>query len=120
MFADDTNLFFEHTDLRTLFSAPNEERNKTYEWFNENKLSLHADRKKYSPFHKLNKTDDLPRLPLKGATKLHFMHYSRVVIILFSAGLCKSAFCTYSFGKTRFSSFYVLVFHDSISLVFNF
>ena len=43
-----------------------------------------------------------------------------VVIILFSAGLYKSAFSTYSFGKTRFSSFCVLVFRVSVSLTFNF
>ena len=57
---------------------------------------------------------------VKGATKLYFMHYSCVVIILFSTGLCKSAFSTYSFGKTRFSLFCFLVFHVSISLVFIF
>ena len=48
---------------------------------------------------------------IKGATKLYFMHYLRVVIILFSMGLYKSAFSTYCFDKTRFSSFCVLVFH---------
>ena len=41
---------------------------------------------------------------VKGATKLYFMHYSCVVIILFSTGLCKSAFSTYSFGKTKLLS----------------
>ena len=56
----------------------------------------------------------------KGAMKLYFMYYSRVVIILFSTGLYKSAFSTYSFGKTRFSSFCVLVFRVSVSLGFNF
>ena len=35
-------------------------------------------------------------------------------------GLYKSAFSTYSFGKTRFSSFCVLVFRVSVSLAFNF
>ena len=49
---------------------------------------------------------------------MYFMHYSRVVIILFSTGLYKSAFSTYSFGKTRFSFFYVLVFRVSVSLCF--
>ena len=57
---------------------------------------------------------------VKGATKLYFMHYSCVVIILFSASLCKSAFSTDSIGKTRFSFFCFLVFHVSISLVFIF
>ena len=31
MFADDTNLFFEHTDLRILFSMVNDELKKIYE-----------------------------------------------------------------------------------------
>ena len=46
------------------------------------------------------------------------MNYSRVVIILFSTGLQESAFSIYSFGKTRFSSFYVLVFRVSVCLCF--
>ena len=62
MFADDTNLFFEHTDLRILFSMVNDELKKIYEWFNANKLSLNADKTKYSLFHKPSKTDDLPLL----------------------------------------------------------
>ena len=42
--------------------------------------------------------------PVKGAMKFYFMHYLRVVIILFGMDLCKPAFSTYSVGKTRFSS----------------
>ena len=56
----------------------------------------------------------------KGATKLHFVHYSRVVITLLSMDLHKSAFSTYSFGETRFSSFYVLIFRVFVSLVLRF
>ena len=48
------------------------------------------------------------------------MHFSSVVIILFIAGLYKSVFSAYTFGKTRFSSFHVLVFRFSVSLVFSF
>ena len=40
MFIDDTNLFFEQTDLIILFYIINEELNKIYEWLNANKLSL--------------------------------------------------------------------------------
>ena len=65
MFADDTNLFFEHADLRILFSMVNDELKKIYEWFNANKLSLNADKTKYSLFHKTSKTDDLPLLLFK-------------------------------------------------------
>ena len=56
---------------------------------------------------------------VKGASKFYLMH-SRKVIILFRLDLSKSEFYTYSFGKTRFSSFCVLVFRVSISLVFSF
>ena len=56
---------------------------------------------------------------VKGTTKLCFMHYSRAVIILFSMGLDKSAFSTYSLGKTTFR-LCVLVFRVSVSLAFNF
>ena len=40
----------------------NNELKKIYEWFNANKLSLNADKRKYSLFHKPSKTDDLPLL----------------------------------------------------------
>ena len=40
----------------------NDELKKIYEWFNANKLSLNADKTKYSLFHKPSKTDDLPLL----------------------------------------------------------
>ena len=38
----------------------------------------------------------------KGAAKLYFMYYSRLVIVLFSAGLYKSAFSAYSVVKLGF------------------
>ena len=57
MFADDTNLFFEHTNLRILFSINSEELNEIYEWFNANKLSINAE--KIYLFHEKTKTDNL-------------------------------------------------------------
>ena len=62
MLENDTNLFFEHTDLRILFYIVNDELNKLYEWFKANKLSLNANKTKYSLFHKPSKTDDHPLL----------------------------------------------------------
>ena len=50
-----------------------------------------------------------------GATKLYFMYYSRVVIILFSTGLEKSAFSAYSFGFCQ-----CFFFRVSVSLCFCF
>ena len=43
------------------------------------------------------------------------MYCIRVVIILLRTGLYKSAFPTYYFGKTSFSSIFVLVFRVYIS-----
>ena len=62
MFADDTNLFFELTDLRILFSKVNYELKKIYERFNANELLLNADKTKYFLFHKPSKIYDLPLL----------------------------------------------------------
>ena len=56
MFANDTNLFFEHTDLRILLSIVNEKLNKIYEWFKADKLSLNAE--KICSIYKTSKTDE--------------------------------------------------------------
>ena len=59
------------------------------------------------------------KLIFKGATKLlYFMRYSRMVIILFSTDLYKSAFSNYSFGKTRFLSFCIFDFKFLVFLFF--
>ena len=47
------------------------------------------------------------------------MHRSLMVIILFNMVKYKSAFSAYSFRKSRYLSFCVLVFQVSISLVFS-
>ena len=62
MFADDTNLFFKHKNIQTLFSTVNRELSKIHQWFLSNKLSLNVKKTKYSLFHKVNKTDDIPLL----------------------------------------------------------
>ena len=51
MFADDTNLFYEHSDLKTLFSLVNQELQKINEWSEANKLSVNVEKIKYSLFH---------------------------------------------------------------------
>ena len=50
-----------------------------------------------------------------GATKLYFVSYSRVVMILFSTGLWKSAFSTMCFTKLGLC-LCVLIFCVSVSL----
>ena len=64
MFADDTNLFFNHKDIKHLFTVENNELVNIKDWFTANKLSLNVEKTKYSFFHKPSKKDDIPlRLP---------------------------------------------------------
>ena len=60
MFADDTNLFYTHSNMQTLFSTMNEELASINQWFTSNKLFLNAEKTKYSCFHKPSKKDDIP------------------------------------------------------------
>ena len=64
MFADDSNLFFNHKNVQHLFTAVNNEVVNIKDWFIANKLSLNVEKTKYSFFHKPSKKDDIPlRLP---------------------------------------------------------
>ena len=57
MFADDTNLFYSHQNIETLFGTLNCELEKICEWFRRSKLSLNVTKTKYTSFHK-NSTKD--------------------------------------------------------------
>ena len=59
MFADNTNLFYSHKNIRQLFTKVNEELEKIGDWFKANKLSLNNKRTKYMLFHKNSIKDDL-------------------------------------------------------------
>ena len=64
MFAEDTNLFFSHSDINILFEKMNKELTNVSNWFNANKLSLNVKKIKFSFFHKPSKKDNIPlRLP---------------------------------------------------------
>ena len=60
MFADDTNLFCSHSNIKTLFNIVNTELIKLNDWFACNKLSLNNGKTKYTFFHKLRKRDEIP------------------------------------------------------------
>ena len=62
MFADDTNLFFEHKDISVLFSTVNRGLQNINEWFISTKLSLNVQKMKFPIFHKASRRDDLPLL----------------------------------------------------------
>ena len=60
MFADDTNLFFSHKNIKELFRIVNFELEKICTWFNVNKLSLNEGKTKYTLFHKSTDKDNIP------------------------------------------------------------
>ena len=62
MYADDTNLFLTHEDIRYLFETTNLQLEKISQWVVSNKLSLNVSKTKYSFFHKRSKRDDIPLL----------------------------------------------------------
>ena len=59
MFADDTNLFCNHKDIKRLFTVVNNELVNIKDWFIVNRLSLNVEKTKYSFFHKPSKKDDI-------------------------------------------------------------
>ena len=59
MFADDTNLFYSHNNIKILFKNVNDELEKISQWFKANKLSLNEGKTKFTLFHKCDK-DNLP------------------------------------------------------------
>ena len=60
MFADDTNLSFNHKDIKHLFTVANNELVNIKDWLTANKLSLNVEKTKYSFFHKPSKKDNIP------------------------------------------------------------
>ena len=64
MFADDTNLFFNHKDIEHLFTVVSNELVNIKDCFTANKISLNVEKAKDSFFHKPSKKDGTPfRLP---------------------------------------------------------
>ena len=64
MFAGDTTLFFNHKNIKHLFTVVNNKLVNIKDWFTTNKLSLNVEKINYSLFHKPNEKDDIPlRLP---------------------------------------------------------
>ena len=64
MFADDSNLFYSHHDIKTRFSTVNEELEKLVDWFTTNRSSVNIKKTKYNFFRKNSVRDNIPlKLP---------------------------------------------------------
>ena len=72
MFADDTNLFFSSSNIKTLLATANYELEKISLWFIANRLSLNVEKTKYTLFYKKSVRDNIPlkRPDLKWLTTL--------------------------------------------------
>ena len=64
MFADDTNFFYSHKNIKGLFYTANSELEKISQWFKANKLSINIKKTNFTLFHKNSSKDDIPvKLP---------------------------------------------------------
>ena len=68
MFADDTNLFYTHSNMQRLFSTVNEELASNNQWFTSNKVSLNAKKKKF------------PINPVKNI--IYLLYYQRLLSVI--------------------------------------
>lgn len=81
LFADDTNLFYSHSNIKILFDTVNQELKYIEEWFKANKLSLNINKTNYTLFSKPSKIDNLPlKLP---CLKLNDINVKRTCKIKF-------------------------------------
>ena len=60
IFADDTNLFYSHNNIKILFKNANDKLEKISQWFKANKLSLNEGKTKFTLFLKPRDKDNLP------------------------------------------------------------
>ena len=64
MFADDTNFFYSHKNIKGLFYTVNSELENISQWFKANKLSVNIKKTKFTLFHKNSSKNDIPvKLP---------------------------------------------------------
>ena len=64
MFADDSNFFYSHKNIKGLFYTVNSELEKISQWFKANKLSINIKKTKFTLFHKNSFKDETPlKLP---------------------------------------------------------
>ena len=64
LFADDTNIFFQHKNISELTKIVNHELSFVATWFKANKLTLHPDKTKFILFHPARKKINLDDLSI--------------------------------------------------------
>jgi hypothetical protein len=56
LYADDTNVFYSNSCLKSLYNAIQNEMNKVVKWLNANKLSINSSKTKFVIFKSRNKS----------------------------------------------------------------
>ena len=85
LFADDTNIYFEASDLVLLEKIVNKELQKLYEWLYLNRLSLNISKSNFVIFHAINKPNHVTILINKQA--IHEVKYVKYLGILIDSHL---------------------------------
>ena len=80
LFADDTNLFFSHTNPNTLVEIVNSELEKIIQWIRANRLSLNLQNTKYILFS--NSIDSLPTDLVFDDTPLEKVSHSKFLGVI--------------------------------------
>ena len=90
MYADDTNLFFNHSDVKILFDIMNTELESFNQWFKANKLSLNCEKTSFTLFHKIRQSINLPlKLPKLEINKneINRVNHTKFLGVLFDENL---------------------------------
>ena len=93
LFADDTNILYANSNLKSLESVVNEELRKVCEWLNTNKLSLNTSKSNFVIFHPFQRKPDynvtlkMYDNDLKILTSLERKHYVKYLGVLIDSHL---------------------------------
>ena len=80
MFADDTNLFFERSNINTLFEIV--KLIGINEWFSGKKLSINVGKTKFSLFHKPDRKYSIPSPPPTLKVSIHHIERASTMKLL--------------------------------------
>ena len=86
LFADDTNIYFEASDLVLLEKIVNKELQKLYEWLCLNRLSLNISKTNFVIFHAINKPNNNVTI-LINKQAIHEVKYVKYLGILIDSHL---------------------------------
>ena len=76
MFADDTNFFYSHKNIKGLFYTVNSELEKISQWFKANKLSINIKKTKFTYQRNISWIDHVRTIENKIAKNIGFLYHA--------------------------------------------